>query len=88
MLSPKASIILGLLLVAVVWAGNGGLFGREWYYWSTIVVVRTAGTAIGDFLAGRQFFLGLPMSTFCTGLVFVATLLIWKDHISRRLAKG
>jgi uncharacterized membrane-anchored protein len=50
-------------------------------YWSTIVVVRAAGTAVGDFLASsRGAGLGLQLSTAVTGLVFIAALLIWRER--------
>jgi uncharacterized membrane-anchored protein len=41
-------------------------------------VVRAAGTTVSDFLARNIF--GLALSTLCTGLLFVATLLIWKGR--------
>lgn len=82
----KASIMLAGLLAIVLAAGSRSLFANALYYWSTIVVVRAAGTAVADFLAGSEFLsLGLRLSTLCTGLVFATTVLIWKDQGSRRL---
>ena len=74
----RASIGLCALL------GTWFYFGRGWLgalpcYWLTIVLVRTAGTAVGDYLAGRSLGLGLPLSTACTGLLFVAILMLWKE---------
>jgi uncharacterized membrane-anchored protein len=86
-LGPRsASVILGAILAAVFYAGHRGLFASVSYYWFTIVVVRAAGTAVGDYLAGSRILnLGLPLSTLCTGLVFAATVWIWKDQASHRL---
>jgi uncharacterized membrane-anchored protein len=46
-------------------------------YWSTIVMIRAAGTTVGDLLAARHA-LGLPLSTAVTGLLFVALLVVWR----------
>jgi uncharacterized membrane-anchored protein len=71
----------------------GGAFyiGRRWLqiiwiYWFTIVLVRAAGTAVGDFLASRAVGLGLPLSTALTGLLLVATLMLWKELRPRSTA--
>lgn len=71
LLSP----IVALLFVA---GGNGRLLLLP-LYWTTVVAIRAAGTAIGDTLAGRHM-LGLPLSTAVTGAVFVGLLLIWKEQ--------
>ena len=47
------------------------------FYWATVVMVRAAGTCVGDFLAGRSM-LGLALSTIVTGVAFVAMLLVWR----------
>ena len=36
------------------------------FYWLTVVLIRAAGTAVGDFISGRNM-LGLPVSTAVTG---------------------
>ena len=46
-------------------------------YWATIVMVRAAGTTVGDLLAARHA-LGLPLSTAVTGLLFVGLLIVWR----------
>jgi uncharacterized membrane-anchored protein len=48
------------------------------FYWLTVVAIRAAGTAVGDFISGR-IMLGLPMSTAVTGILFVVLLLVWKE---------
>jgi uncharacterized membrane-anchored protein len=76
----SASIVLSVMLGAVFF------FGRRWLlfvalYWSTIVLIRTAGTAVGDFLASKRGLgLGLPLSTALTGLLFVGLLALWKER--------
>jgi uncharacterized membrane-anchored protein len=47
-------------------------------YWITVAVARTAGTAIGDWLAENKFTdIGLPLSTVLSGCAFVGVLLFW-----------
>jgi uncharacterized membrane-anchored protein len=36
------------------------------FYWLTVVLIRAAATAVGDFISGRNM-LGLPVSTAVTG---------------------
>jgi hypothetical protein len=38
-----------------------------------------AGTAVGDFISGRNM-LGLPVSTAVTGALFIALLVIWREQ--------
>ena len=70
LLSP----IVALLLV-IGWRGPLRLLP---FYWLTVVAIRAAGTAVGDFISGRNM-LGLPMSTAVTGILFVILLLVWKE---------
>jgi uncharacterized membrane-anchored protein len=45
-----------------------------------VAVARTAGTAIGDLLAGNRVLnIGLNVSTLITGIVFVSVLLFWRS---------
>ena len=49
-------------------------------YWLTVSVARTAGTAMGDWLAENKIFdIGLSVSTLITGCVFVGILLLWRS---------
>lgn len=75
----EASVILGGPLVLVFAIGWRRLLWTIPYYWLTIVMVRSAGTVVGDLLAGRNL-LGLAISTLVTGLVFAALLLFWHDR--------
>jgi uncharacterized membrane-anchored protein len=72
-----ASILLSPLLGVLFLMGRNGPLRWLPFYWLTVVMVRAAGTAVGDLVAGRNM-LGLPLSTFVTGMVFVALLVIWR----------
>jgi uncharacterized membrane-anchored protein len=54
-------------------------------YWATIVMIRAAGTVVGDWFAERDH-LGLAMSTVATGVVFVALLAAWRRAARRNPA--
>jgi uncharacterized membrane-anchored protein len=73
-----ASILLSPLLGVLFLMGRNGPLRWLPFYWLTVVTVRAAGTAVGDLVSGRNM-LGLPLSTFVTGALFVALLLIWKE---------
>ena len=73
----NASIVLCAILGLVFLIGSRGLLWSVPFYWLTIVVVRAAGTVVGDFFANRNM-LGLALSTAATGVVFIALLLLWK----------
>jgi uncharacterized membrane-anchored protein len=73
-----ASIALAALLLGAlaVWRRQGSRY--LWLYWLAVAVARTAGTAMGDFLAEtKELGIGLPLSTLITGSVFVLILLLW-----------
>jgi uncharacterized membrane-anchored protein len=76
LLSP----MLGLLFVTA----RGGLLRSLWFYWLTVVMIRAAGTAVGDLVSGRHL-LGLPLSTLVTGVLFVALLAAWKEPAPAKL---
>jgi len=75
----NSTITLCVLLGAWFFFGRG-LLRVIPYYWFSIVLVRTAGTAMGDFLASRSLGLGLPLSTLFTGLLFLITLILWRPR--------
>jgi uncharacterized membrane-anchored protein len=64
-----------IVLLAVGWRGPLRLLP---FYWLTVVAIRAAGTAVGDFVSGRNM-LGLPMSAALTGVLFVVLLSVWKE---------
>jgi len=82
----NASLGLGLLL-AVILVGRGqGVVAAIPGYWLTVSVARTAGTAMGDWLAENKILdIGLSVSTLITGAVFVGILVLWRSGL-RRLA--
>jgi uncharacterized membrane-anchored protein len=73
-----ASLLLVPILALLFINTRNGLVRSLPYYWLTIVMVRAAGTAVGDFVAGRTM-LGLPLGTLVTGTLFVALLILWKE---------
>jgi uncharacterized membrane-anchored protein len=73
-----ASLGLGVLLLAAlaVWRRDG--VHRFWLYWIALAVARTAGTAMGDWLAEtKELGIGLPLSTLITATIFVLILVLW-----------
>lgn len=80
----NASLGLGLLLAVILLGRWQGIVAAIPGYWLTVSVARTAGTAMGDWLAENKIFdIGLTVSTFITGLVFVGILVLWRS--GRRL---
>jgi uncharacterized membrane-anchored protein len=74
-----AAILLSPIVALLFVAGRKGRLLLLPLYWTIVVAIRAAGTAVGDTLAGRHM-LGLPMSTAVTGAVFVVLLLVWKER--------
>jgi uncharacterized membrane-anchored protein len=73
-----ASLGLGALLALSLLLWRSRPRGTVAIYWLTVAVARTAGTAIGDWLAENKVLqLGLPMSTLITTTAFVAVLWLW-----------
>ncbi|QEM67344.1 hypothetical protein FO488_03700 [Geobacter sp. FeAm09] len=74
----SAALILAAMLAVVLYAGRGGVLATMAYYWFAIAIVRSAGTAIGDWIAeNQQLHIGLSVSTMCTGLLFAMAVLLW-----------
>ncbi len=83
--SGEAPLLLAATLALVLYAGRGRALATTAYYWFAIAIVRTAGTAIGDWIAeSQQLHLGLSVSTMCTGLLFVMTVILWDALIRTR----
>ena len=74
----------GLGVLAMLWVGRDGRQAQPVFYWTTIALIRSAGTAGGDFLAHG---LGLSPSTLITGLVFVS-LIIYFYEVKKSNASG
>ena len=76
-----ASLILLAVLFAVLFAGRGRAVQNMAIYWTTVAVARTAGTAVGDWLAENKIVnIGLPLATLLTGIAFVAVLVLWRSQ--------
>jgi uncharacterized membrane-anchored protein len=78
---PASMLLLALLCFALTLKSWGPLFGGLAVYWIRVVIARTAGTAIGEFLAeDRHLSLGLPTATFFTVLAFFGVALLWRPE--------
>ena len=78
-------LCIALALPLVVWRRTAGAFVAV--YWLTIAIARTAGTAIGDFLAeSGRLNLGLATATILSGITLSALLLSqgWAEARGRR----
>jgi uncharacterized membrane-anchored protein len=75
-----AALLLSAIVAIVFLIGRHGRLLLLPLYWLTVVAIRAAGTAVGDFIASRHM-LGLALSTAVTGFVFVAILVIWKETV-------
>jgi uncharacterized membrane-anchored protein len=73
----KATFVLSVPLTIVFLLGGHWLRTQLLYYFLTVVLIRAAGTAAGDYMAKR---LTLPLSTLISGIVFVAFLMLWRDE--------
>lgn len=82
-----ASIVLSTALMGLFAVGRNGLLRLLPYYWLTVVMVRAAGTVVGDYFAGRHV-LGLALSTALTGLLFVGLLALWRETPRQPAALG
>ncbi len=71
------SLVLSAVLAVFFLVGARGLIWTVPFYWATVVMVRAAGTCVGDFFAQRSV-LGLALSTAVSGALFVAMLLVWR----------
>src|SRR6202035_2826609 len=75
--NAAASIVLSALLAPFLVLGARQLLWSLPLYWTTIVMVRAAGTTVGDLLAARNA-LGFALSTAATGLLFIGFLIVWR----------
>jgi uncharacterized membrane-anchored protein len=77
--------LLSPIVAALFLIGRRGPLRLLPFYWLTVVAIRAAGTAIGDFVSGRNM-LGLPASTAATGVLFLALLIVWKESATSERA--
>lgn len=84
-----SAVLLSAIFLAVLFAGRGRAAQIVALYWTTVAVARTAGTAIGDWLAeNRIVHIGLPLSTLISGIMFVAVLVLWKASVVKGSLEG
>jgi uncharacterized membrane-anchored protein len=82
-----AMLGLSLLWAVVYTVGRRHLLTTVTGYWLAVAIVRTAGTAIGDYLAeGRLAHLGLLGASLCSGLLYVGLLSLWPTGRARATA--
>jgi uncharacterized membrane-anchored protein len=74
----ESSLLLSPVVAALFLVGRNGPLRLLPFYWLTVVAIRAAGTSVGDFISGRNM-LGLPLSTFVTGMLFVVVLAAWRQ---------
>jgi uncharacterized membrane-anchored protein len=76
-----AAIGLSLVLALGLAVYSRNVLQAVHAYWLTIAVARSAGTALGDWLAENHIFeLGLPLSTLLTGLAFFGIVALWRPR--------
>ena len=73
-----SSLLLSPVVVALLLVGRNGPLRWLPFYWLTVVAIRAAGTSVGDFISGRSM-LGLPLSTFVTGMLLAGLLAVWRE---------
>ena len=86
------TLLLTAIFAVALTAGRRSRWPKP-AYWLAIIAVRSAGTTAGDWLAFRDepglsngLHLGLPISTACTGALFLATLITNASRFTRSFA--
>jgi uncharacterized membrane-anchored protein len=76
-----AAIGLSVLYVVVLRLLGASVAKSAAVYWSIVVIARTAGTAVGDWLAeSESLHIGLPLATLITGIALAAVIVFWKGQ--------
>ena len=83
----ESSLLLSPLVAALFLVGRNGPLRLLPFYWLTVVAIRAAGTSVGDFISGRHM-LGLPLSTFVTGMLLVVLLVVWREPATPNQAEA
>nr|WP_321269871.1 hypothetical protein [uncultured Tolumonas sp.] len=76
-----AALTLGFFVGLAFFLWNDKLKSNLSYYWITVVLIRSAGTAAGDFIANTD--IGLTLSTLITGAVFVLVTVFFRKKYLR-----
>lgn len=83
-----SAVLVVIFSVVLLFSSRYGRMAMPWY-WLSIVAARTAGTTLGDFVAGRRGLdFGLPFSTLSTSLLLIAILVLWKNGAATRLREA
>jgi uncharacterized membrane-anchored protein len=81
----KSSIVLSAILAVMFLVHLQPPIPRLLLYWITVVAVRAAGTAVGDFLAkDPRLHLGLAASTALSCTVLALVVWLWRTEASER----
>jgi uncharacterized membrane-anchored protein len=74
-----ATFVLGGALAAMFLFWRNGKLTTLFYFWATVVMIRSAGTAAGDYFANHVF--GLSLSTLITGAIFILFLIFNRNKM-------
>ncbi len=86
---PNATALFTMLLIVVLTFSRHAVSRTVIGYWLTIILIRTAGTNMGDFLTdGDGIGLPLPLSTGMTGVLLLAMVMLWKPKVAVKLSAG
>lgn len=85
----QSAVIFSTILAVVLVLRSRAELKTKLVYWLAIVVVRTAGTNLADFLAGKGGLnFGLVVSTTITGLLLLSVVLLGNRLPAMRRARG
>lgn len=83
---PASLVLVAILCLVLAMRLGTATAGA---YWMTVAIARTAGTAVGDWLAENKVLdLGLPLSTMIGGVAFVIALVALRDADREKLMPG
>lgn len=75
-----SSLIFGSLVLVALYARSKFKVAHVAYYWFIVVLIRTAGTNMGDYIAGHHGLnLGDGFASVIGAVVLIAALLFWRD---------
>lgn len=77
-----ACMLTVLTLILILGVRMSAAVSNRASYWVVIVAVRTAGTNLGDYLAGRHGLnIGLPTGAVLSALTLIGVLLVWPGRM-------
>jgi uncharacterized membrane-anchored protein len=76
-----ASILLGSILAGVFYLRRRIKLFDQAGYWGVLILIRTTGTVMGDFVSGEEGLnLGFMTSAACTALLLIGVLRLWRPE--------